>query len=341
MLIAHLDTRKHLAHYVLMTQSRTYPIPREADLTPEARAVLQQIGIALDEQRPLRVYENGIVALDQADRSNRLAKERANVRKGTRRSATQSRKGATRRKGAPSRPRHTDSAPRLSRNHLRAAYEDQVKSLAEDYPTLQTFADDDGMWLLAKSSILSGFAREATFLIALPYNPELSPVAWGFWSANEQHIWIGPRHTNFQDGSICAFSPDEGAWSDAGDLKVLLGLYSAWALRHLHLEIFGRWPGKQYSLIGADPRVQAYYRIRECQDDELCGCGSEARRYAECCKPFDQQYKETELMILFSRLVPGGFLSRLPPPAIVSYIEGCSPLPCIADVHMRLASAAP
>jgi hypothetical protein len=213
-----------------------------------------------------------------------------------------------------------------------------VTRLAEAYPTFRAYPDDDGMWLLARSSIISGLVREATFLVALPYRSGLGPRAWGFWTAGAETKWIGPRHTNFQDGSICAFSPDEGAWSEGGDLRTLLDLYSVWTLRHLHLEVFGRWPGKQYGLFGVDPGVQAYYRQRECNDDELCGCGSETRRYSECCKPSDLQWDIFQLMPVFLRQTNGGFQSRRPPPSVVGFIESRSALPKIADVHLQMAS---
>jgi hypothetical protein len=195
------------------------------------------------------------------------------------------------------------------------------------------------MWLLARSSIISGLARDATFLVALPYQSGAGPRAWGFWTAIGLPKWIGPRHTNFQDGSICAFSPDDGAWFEGGDLRTLLDLYSVWTLRNLHFEVFGRWPGKQYGLFGADPRVQAYYRQIECNDDELCGCGSETRRYVDCCKPSDVQWNAIELMSIFLRHVPGGFSTRRPPPSIVEFVEGRSALPRIADVHLQITSA--
>jgi hypothetical protein len=214
-----------------------------------------------------------------------------------------------------------------------------VIRLAEAYPTLQTFSDNDGMWLLARSSIISGLGREATFLVALPNRSGPGPRAWGFWTAvAESPKWIGPRHTNFQDGSICAFAPDEGAWSEGDDLRTLFDLYSVWALRHLHLEVLGRWPGKQYGLLGADQRVQAYYRQRECNDDELCGCGSETRRYSDCCKASDLQWNVIELMGIFLRHIPGGFGSRQPLTSVVGFIEGRSAIPKIADVHLQFAS---
>jgi len=210
--------------------------------------------------------------------------------------------------------------------------------LAEAYPTLQRIPDDDGSWLLARSSILSGLAREATFLVALPYRSGPGPRAWGFWTTPDASWWIGPRHCNFQDGSICAFAPDDGAWFEGGDLRTLIDLYSVWALRHLHLEIFGRWPGRQYGLLGADPRVNAYYRQIECKDDELCGCGSDTRRYSDCCKPADLQWDPIEQMQRFLHHVQGGFTSRRPPQPVVDFIECRNAPPKIADVHLQMAS---
>jgi hypothetical protein len=301
--------------------------------------VLQQVGAALDEHRPLRVYGHGLVAVDRESPAASPAEENGDERQGKRRSAARSRERSARREGAPRGSRQAGAASRIGSNVLRAAYEGQLTRLAEAYPTVRTFPDDDGMWLLANSSIISDLAREATFLVALPYRSGPGPRAWGFWTASSQHSWIGPRHTNFQDGSICAFSPDDGAWSEGGDLRTLLDLYSVWTLRHLHLEVFGRWPGKQYALLGADPGVQAYYRRIECKDDELCGCGSETRRYAECCKPSDLRWNIIQLMPLFLRHVEGGFQSRRPPPSVVDFVEGRSGLPRITDVHLQLASA--
>jgi hypothetical protein len=321
-----------------VTQTRTFLIPGEATLAAETRAVLQQVGAALDERRPLVVRNQGLVALGQ-ESPKAIAKENGNEGKGKRGSSSRSRERATRRQGSPRRSRPAGAASRIGGDMLRDAYEGQVTRLAEAYPTAQAFHDDDdGMWLLARSSIISGLAGEATFLVALPYRPGLGPRAWGFWTAGGETRRIGPRHTNFQDGSICAFSPDEGAWSEGGDLRTLLDLYSVWTLRHLHLEVFGRWPGKQYSFFGADPRVQAYYRQTECQDNELCGCGSETRRYSECCKQSDLRLNFVEIAGLFLTHTQGGFNTRRPPTAVVGFIEGRSALPRIAEVHLMMTS---
>lgn len=324
-----------------MTQSRTYPILGQGALTPEVRTVLRQIGDALDQHRRLRVHDHGLVALDPAAPEPTAPKEKYDGRQRKGRPPARSREGAARRKGSSKGSRQAAAASRDGGNLLRNAYEGQVTRLAEAYPTLQTFPDDNGMWLLARGSIISGLAREATFLVALPDKSGPGPRAWAFWTANGQFVWIGPRHTNFGDGSICAFSPDDGTWAEGEDLRTLLDLYSAWALRHLHLEYFGRWPGKQYSLVGADPRVQAWYRKHECQADELCGCGSESRRYADCCQPFDLQLNILKVAPLFLRATNGGFGTRQPPPAVLEFIDCKSAIPRIADVHLQIESHQP
>ena len=212
-----------------------------------------------------------------------------------------------------------------------------MSSAGEAYPTLAAFPDKDGLWLLVKSSILPGLTREATFLVALPYRKGAGPRAWGFWTAtNRSPMWIGPRHTNFEDGTICAFAPNDGAWTEGGDLRTLLDLYTVWAARRLFLEIFGLWPGKQYALIGSPLALQVHYRLSECRDDELCGCGSETLRYADCCKPGDLKWNRLQLIEHFMRTIPGGFASRKPPRQVVEFIDGRASLPPMVDVHLLL-----
>jgi hypothetical protein len=192
------------------------------------------------------------------------------------------------------------------------------------------------MWFVARSAVLKGLEREATFLIAIPTKAGFEPKSWAYWRKGANFQRIGPRHTNFGDGSICAFSPADGVWSDGGDLTTLVDLYSVWALRHLHLEVRGRWPGKQYTLVGANPLAQAYYRSRECRDDELCACGSETKTYTDCCKKSDGLFKFTEMVTAFLREAPDGFPSRCPPAAVTDFITGRSALPRIRDVHQRM-----
>jgi hypothetical protein len=331
-----LTHEANLGHYVRVTQSRTNLIPSEATLTPEVRAVLLELGAALDGHKPLQVHNHGVVAMVDEFLSTTQAKENGNERQSKRRPAARSWERSARRKGQTSGSRTSRTTSRFSGGNLRTAYEEQVMRLTDAYSTLQTFPDKDGIWLLAGSEIVSNLSRGATFLVALPYLAGVGPKAWGYWNSNGRISWMGPRHTNFKDGSICAFSPIEGAWMEGGDLRTLVDLYSVWALRQLFLESFGRWPGKQYALSGEDVRMQAYYRLVECKDDELCGCGSENRKYADCCKWSDQQFDITQLMALFLKRVENGFASRRPPVSITHYFEGRSSMPAIVDVHLQL-----
>jgi len=329
----HLDTYPISAECVRVTQTRTNPDPGEVSLGADARAVLRQVGTALDADRRLQVRNGGLVDIGKPA----TPKENGNgERQGKTRSAARSRQRSSRREGPAGGSRPASTVARICGGVLRAAYEGQVTNLKGAYPSLRVFPDDKGMWLLAESSIISGLTRRATFLVALPFQAGAGTKAWGFWTSAAETKWIGPRHTNFGDGSICAFSQQDQAWFEGGDLRTLVDLYSVWALRHLHLEVFGRWPGKQYAL-GDDPRVQAYYRLRQCHDDERCGCGSVTKRYADCHKPLDFEWNFVELATLFGRMYPGGFATRRPPPPVVDFIEGRSALPSIATVHPQVA----
>lgn len=293
--------------------------------------VLRELGDALDRQGPLRVHNWGIVALDHVQEKDSRDAGQTPPRPPTRpRQRTAGRQGATR------RPRPPRTPPRIGRTDLRAAYEGQAACLREAYPSAQMHRDEHGTWLLAESAVLPGLPHSATFLVSLPATPGLGVRSWAFWSRSDGPVWIGPRHTNFQNGSICAFAPDDDAWIEGGDLRTLLDLYSVWALRQLHLSHVGRWPGKQYALLNGHPHLQAYYRLIECRPDELCGCGSESRRYAECCQPADRKRNFTDMASIFLRHVDGGFSSRRPPAALMGFLRNRSPLPSMVDVRPEL-----
>jgi hypothetical protein len=193
------------------------------------------------------------------------------------------------------------------------------------------------VWLSARSQLLAGLGREAIFLIALPDNPDLEPRGWAFWDQGREIEWIGDRHTNFFDGSVCAYSStNDRAWSPGDDLRTLLDLYSVWALRHLHLAVIGRWAGRQYSLIDPAGQPVPYYRLVEFKDKELCSCDSGAR-YGNCCKSRDLNHNFIAAMRQFQALHNGrGIHDRRPPDPVVRYSRGCGDLPRIYDVHEPL-----
>ena len=296
--------------------------------------MLRQIGAALNANGSLRVHTEGVISVD-----HETQKESEDERQRERRPAARPRQRTARRQGAPGGPWSSSPASRVG-SDLQQAYESQLRSAGEAYPSLATFPDKDGLWLLVKSSILPSLTREATFLVALPYRNGAGPRAWGFWTATDRSPrWIGPRHTNFHDGTICAFAPTDGAWAEGDDLRTLLDLYTVWAARQLFLEVFGLWPGKQYALIGSPLALQVHYRLSECRDDELCGCGSETLRYADCCKPGDLKWNRLQLIEHFMQAIPGGFASRKPPVQVLDYIDGRASPPLMAEVHMLVPAS--
>lgn len=130
--------------------------------------------------------------------------------------------------------------------------------------------------------------------------------------------WFGPRHTNYPDGSICAFEKDAETWAFGDSLVALLDLLSVWAIRQLYLESFGRWPGPQAS-------SYPYERLIEFQDTEHCGCAKLKGRYSQCCKPRDLFYKP--LAIACAHITLSGLRIRQAPPAIVDLVlHGTPPI---------------
>lgn len=307
-----------------------------------AQKMLGEIGRQLDANVYPYVLDNGVVVPSASVVApSTLGEETENEQQRPRGPAAGSRKGTARRKGTPRRSRQASASARISNGLLRAAYEAQVASLEEAYPALRVFPDDDGMWLQTESSILSGLEYGATFLVALPFSPGAGPRAWGFWTDPGGPHWIGPRHTNFFDGSICAFSPGDNVWAEGGNLTSLMDLYTVWALRHLHLKVLSRWPGRQYSLPPPNEVLNPYYRLAQCQDAELCGCGSLTARYTECCKPKDLKSDFGRLAQEFVRRMGGGLRDRWPPQAIVDFLKGGGSTPKIRDVHNLMAVTTP
>ncbi|QDC36033.1 hypothetical protein [Sphingobium fuliginis] len=307
-----------------------------------ACGMLGDIGRQLDANVFPRVFDNGVVMPSTPGvASSALGKETEHEQQRSRGPAAGSRQGTARRKGTPRRSRQAGASARIGGGLLRAAYEAQVVSLEAAYPALRVFPDDDGMWLQAESSILSGLEYGATFLVALPFAPGAGPRAWGFWNDPGGSLWIGPRHTNFFDGSICAFSPVDNVWAEGGNLTSLMDLYTVWAFRHLHLEVLGRWPGRQYSLPPPNEVLNPYYRLVQCQDAELCGCGSLTARYVECCKPKDLRSDFGRLAQEFVRRMGGKLGDRQPPQPVVDFVEGGGSTPKIRDVHNLMAATVP
>jgi len=124
--------------------------------------------------------------------------------------------------------------------------------------------------------VLPGLSYGARLIVAI--NSSLRQVsAWGFWVAGKVGIrWIGDRHTNYGDGSICAFDGRDGTWQFGESLVKLVDIYATWIFRHLHLEVLGYWPGPQSS----GRRLE---RMHELKPNEHCGCDVPRGTYEQCC----------------------------------------------------------
>jgi hypothetical protein len=171
--------------------------------------------------------------------------------------------------------------------------------------------------------LLPKLNQKAVFLTGIPFSRERLVRGWGFWMRIPMNHpqWIGPRHTNMPDGSICAFDPNDETWKVCGSLVSLLDLYTLWALRHLHLQILGYWPGRQVAKFVTE-------RLLELKPFELCGCGRDMP-YEECCQAADLRANRLFEAMRFCGL--GGFC-RCPPQAILKFIREEGPPPTIAEV---------
>jgi hypothetical protein len=295
-------------------------------MTPEARALLQRIGAELDGLRQVRVRTGGIVVLDTAPVVD--AREYNNgKRQRQARPAAGSRSRPPGRQGPPRRLRSPGPAPQVRGIDLRAHYEAQVVELQSAYPSACVVGSNArGMWLQVESAVLDGIGRTATFLVAVSYSADQFPRAWGFWNLAQGAKWIGPRHTNFTDGSVCAFVPGSGIWRPGGRLDALIDLYSVWALRQLHLGEFGRWPGGQFS-------PHPFYSLIEFKANEFCSCDHEPpRHYGDCCRPEHMKQPLHSLKTDFEAKMRCRLTDRNPPQRVLDFVKRGMGLPPIADV---------
>lgn len=270
-------------------------------------AQMRKIGLQLDKGADLYVFSDGVIApKHSAVGDETLGAENCNEQSRTDRSSTRSWKRPTRWQGPARRSWSPGEAESSGCGQLRENYLGQLGAVLAAYPQTAIWTCKEGMWLAVESAVLAGLDRCATFLIAIPFR-NLNPVrSWAFWTTAVSHSWIGPRHTNAIDGSICAYNPADGTWKNGGNLVELIDQYTKWAFCHLHLELLRWWPGEQTAQYVLE-------RLLELNDNEWCGCGPNAKRYAECCKQSDLAVDKVQAATDFV----GGFLKFKPrqPPA--------------------------
>lgn len=285
---------------------------------------LWNIGLQLDRDHYPHVYNGGVVQPgDAAIVASTPGEDMNNVEERQARSAAGSRQGTTRRQGSPMRPGPPGQAPQLVSSSLRSTYEAELDALRGAYPGAKIWQQAEGMWLLTESTVLTGLEKTATFLTAIPFSPLYPQKSWGFWTTPVYWEWIGARHTNFGDGSICAFDPKDGTWKPGDSLITLLDLYTLWALRHEHLKVLGRWPGRQTV-------PHAYERLSESHPDELCGCDRNGQSYAACCQHHDQTLPLGDSFFQFMKFTQNQ-LDRSPPEDICKFMAQRKSPPPLKD----------
>lgn len=253
----------------------------------DAKDLLATIGRHLDGSSFPVVMNRGVVMPGRAPvLINPPGKEKQNERKAPRRPAADARpraEGWAWQAGglrSRSRPWTSRDAPPLVLA-VDPAYQDPLASVRDAYPDAQVWQQEGGFWLTAGVALIPDCDRRARLLVAVSESHRMVR-AWAFWDGGVLgSTWIGPRHTNFPDGSICAFDLSDRTWVFGAPLVELLDLYVVWVVRHLHYEVFGRWPGPQSVPLLIE-------RLLEVQDGELCGCEDPIGIYADCCKRRDE-----------------------------------------------------
>jgi hypothetical protein len=283
-----------------------------------------QIGAHLSEDQYPEVQSGGAVQPGRTVTPFLPGRDENNAKRQTAVPSAPSSSTETRAPNSPGTAGPTSSTASVEFLDLRSRFDGEVLKLQEAYPRTRVFKQDDGMWLSTESAVVDGLERVATFLVGISYNAR-SIRSWGFWRQHAVGVtWIGPRHTNFPDGSICAFAPHDATWVFDDSLVTLLDLYTVWALRHLHLEWFGVWPGLQF----IEPTFE---RLEELHPSECCGCGS-SKQYAECCMPRDATANRLK-EIIRSKLSPLTMHPRQPPSTIVSAVLGITLPPPITEIQ--------
>ena len=287
------------------------------------RQLLEEIGQQLDRHVFPMVRNGVLVTPGQPVISfNSPGKEQYHARKGKRRSTTEPRTGIVGWQGPSggcgAAGRSPSEATPFIGPVVARGYPEALSPVCEAYPGTLIWEQEGGFWMYSESALLPGLDWKVAFLTGVSTRT-LQVKGWGFrYHKAIGYQWIGPRHTNFPDGSICAYDPTDGTWGFGGSLIELLDIYTLWALRHLHCDAFGRWPGPQ-----SVPHV--YERLLEFSDDELCGCGTTLRRYADCCKVADFRkgtITEAVRFGCFSR-----WSLRYAPPAITRFLLARVPPP--------------
>lgn len=279
---------------------------------------LRRLGEEIDIGRQPTVFDGGLVGLSDATEGEvrrDVAGQEAGPQAGTR----SGRRARARRAQAPDHAFGSDA--------LEAAHGAGFRILAQHYEAL-AFEDTNGLWVAVSSLPLGRRGPEVHFLIAVPIDVRFTPRAWAFGAIGSRVRPMSLKHTNFPDASICAFPHGYWPWPNADGLVGLVDIYVLWAVRKLHRDVLGWWPGPQ---MGAG----AHYRQREFDPREDCGCGSK-KSYGQCHMGFDLLENPERSSLEFRRQFLCDFDDRRVPECILNAARSrWKQLPNMADIFSR------
>lgn len=243
------------------------------DLSPKLLNRLASLGQALDKRQQLQVFDGGLVGFDCETESEVIA----NVAQGeAQRSPARSRAGQ--RATPPSWRRTSGSGHHLGSEAQQGVVGTELRILAQHYEAL-AFEDQNGLWAVVSSNPLGSGGPQIHFLIGVINDRRVLPRAWAFERLGVRARAMALKHTNFPDASVCAFVSEDRAWSPSDGLVAYADHLTIWAVKQLHRQIIGWWPGPQFGL-------GSLYRKLEFQPQEWCGCLS-GRRYSDCHQAID------------------------------------------------------
>lgn len=293
--------------------------------SPAQLATVRDIGSSLHLGETVFALKSGEIVGSHSDKK---AKENNNDGKqscGPRASATEPRQRQGRTQAA------AYSAGSFCGNR-REYYQAQVGATRKQYPGTICRAEASGLWLVVPAYPLGRPGPQVIFICAIPDEKRARIVSWAFWRNFKFCAWIGPRHTNYPDGSVCAFPPNQGFWGEGDRFVHYLDRSCEWCLRHIHLWSEKYWPGPQS---GMGP----HYQLAEGLPQELCFCRS-GKEYYACCRNEDAvnacDRSRDNFLTLTGGIEVGG---QQPHRQIVEYVLGRrAKFPKMAAVHPELVA---
>jgi hypothetical protein len=288
------------------------------NLTESQLAHVDEVGAGLFQGLPLQASNGGLVTIRPSSNEEELENDQRQEARPT----------AGSRQGRQGSRRASDPDPaELRQRNFRA----RVTELRAHYSAVKVWDGDlNGTWLEAFSTPLGEEGPQARFLIAVPKNPNFHIRTWGFWMVNDGVAWIGPRHTNFPDGSICAFPPTEGY---GNTIVSYVDLLSEWALRNIYLLTHGIWPGPQ------EGRWR-YYRLSTTLPGECCPRCRSLTPYETCCRPKDVAEARPTDRAEFLAEAGCDLDDRRPHERVIAFVNGArAGPPRMAWVHPQIRHA--